>query len=48
VVQRILVRHGVTRDMAGMLFNDIARALAHLQQNPIAHSTARATHHHGR
>ena len=48
VVQRILVRHGVTHDMANMLFADIERALTHLQKNPIAHSTAGATHHHGR
>jgi glutamate decarboxylase len=48
VVQRILVRHGVTHDMATMLFDDIKRALAHLEKNPVAHSTARATHHHGR
>jgi glutamate decarboxylase len=48
VVQRILVRHGVTRDMASMLFADIARALEHLLQNPVLHSTARARHHHAR
>jgi glutamate decarboxylase len=48
VVQRILVRHGVSRDMASMLFTDIARALDHLQKNPVLHSTARARHHHAR
>jgi glutamate decarboxylase len=48
VVQRILVRHGVTRDMADMLLADIARALGHLEQNPVAHSSAGPTHHHGR
>ena len=48
VVQRILVRHGVTHDMVTMLFDDIKRALAHLEKNPVAHSTARATHHHAR
>jgi len=48
VVQRILVRHGVTHDMACMLIDDIGRALSHLQKNPITHSTARSTHHHGR
>jgi glutamate decarboxylase len=48
VVQRILVRHGVTHDMATMLLQDIRRALEHLHKNPIAHSTARATHHHAR
>ena len=48
IVQRILVRHGVTHDMAVMLLDDIMRALGHLEKNPVAHSTAKATHHHGR
>jgi hypothetical protein len=34
--------------MAVMLLDDISRALGHLQKNPVAHSTAKATHHHGR
>ena len=49
VVQRLLVRHGVTRDMAAMLLEDIRRALDHLRKNPVGHSSARAAgHHHGR
>jgi glutamate decarboxylase len=34
VVQRILVRHGVSRDMAKLLVADIRRAVAHLQKHP--------------
>ena len=48
VVQRILVRHGVTRDMASLLLADLKRALDHLAKNPIAQSTAQPTHHHAR
>jgi glutamate decarboxylase len=49
VVQRILVRHGVTGDMASLLVEDIKRAVTHLEKNPVQHSTARAAgHHHGR
>lgn len=49
VVQRILVRHGVSRDMASMLLEDIRRALDHLRKNPVTHSSARPRgHHHGR
>jgi glutamate decarboxylase len=46
VVQRILVRHGVTGDMASLLVDDIKRAIDHLHANPLANSTARATHSH--
>ncbi|HEX4534580.1 MAG TPA: glutamate decarboxylase [Rhizomicrobium sp.] len=46
VVQRILVRHGVTGDMASLLLEDISRALDHLQKNPLAQSTARPMHSH--
>jgi glutamate decarboxylase len=48
VVQRILVRHGVTHDMATMLLQDIGRALDHFRKNPVVNSTAGATHHHAR
>jgi glutamate decarboxylase len=34
VVQRILVRHGVSRDMARLLVADLRRAIAHLQKHP--------------
>ena len=34
VVQRILVRHGMSRDMAELLLDDIRTALHHLETNP--------------
>jgi glutamate decarboxylase len=35
VVQRILVRHGVSRDLAFLLLEEIKRSLDHLRANPI-------------
>ena len=35
VVQRILVRHGVSRDMASLLLDDFRSALAHFSRHPI-------------
>jgi glutamate decarboxylase len=35
VVQRILVRHGVSRDLAAKLLEDLQRAIAHLQAHPV-------------
>ena len=37
VVQRILVRHGVSRDLADILIDDIHRSLALLEKHPVAH-----------
>jgi glutamate decarboxylase len=34
VVQRVLTRLGVSRDLAGLLIEDIEQALRHLRQNP--------------
>ena len=34
-VQRILVRHGFSRDLAELLMDDIARALEHLAKHPV-------------
>jgi len=49
VVQRILVRHGVTGDMASLLVEDIKRAVKHLEKNPVHHSEAKGSAgHHGR
>jgi glutamate decarboxylase len=39
-VQRILVRHDFSRDMADLLLNDYRRALAHLDQHPVANPLA--------
>ena len=38
VIQRILVRHGFSRDMADLLLDDCKRALTHLNNHPIATS----------
>jgi glutamate decarboxylase len=46
VIQRILIRHGVSRDLAQLLLDDLGRALKHLQANPVPHSTAGPTFHH--
>jgi glutamate decarboxylase len=35
VVQRILVRHGFSRDLAELLMEDVARALAHFDTHPV-------------
>lgn len=35
VIQRILVRHGFSRDMADLLLDDCRRALAHLNSHPV-------------
>jgi len=36
VIQRILVRHGVSRDLGSLLLDDMARALAHFDKHPVA------------
>lgn len=46
VVQRILIRHGVSRDLAQLLLDDIKRAIAHLKENPVPNSTAKPGFHH--
>ncbi len=40
VIQRIMIRHGVSRDLAALLLNDIKVAVAHLQANPVTKSAA--------
>jgi glutamate decarboxylase len=37
VVQRILVRHGVSRDLGDMLINDIKQAINYFKKNPVRH-----------
>ena len=46
VVQRILIRRGVSRDMAALLLDDIKRAIEQLQSSPVVNSTAKPTFHH--
>lgn len=47
VVQRILIRHGVSRDLATLLLQDIKSAIAHLSKNPVPNSSAQKGFHHG-
>ena len=37
VIQRILVRHGVSRDLANLLLEDMRRALEHFDTHPTRH-----------
>lgn len=46
VVQRILIRHGVSRDLAQLLLDDLKRAIDHLLENPVPNSTAKPGFHH--
>jgi glutamate decarboxylase len=41
VIQRILVRHGVSIDLAGLLLDDMRRALAHFEQHPVLNPLSR-------
>jgi glutamate decarboxylase len=34
IVQRVVTRLGVSRDLAGLLLEDLQRAIKHLQKNP--------------
>jgi len=36
VVQRILVRHGFSRDLAGLLLDDLKRSINHFRAHPVA------------
>ena len=38
VIQRILVRHGFSRDLASLLLDDMQRALAHFEKHPVTES----------
>ncbi|MFT4960612.1 MAG: glutamate decarboxylase [Paracoccaceae bacterium] len=38
VIQRILVRHGFSRDMAELLLDDIRRAMAHFEAHPVVNA----------
>ena len=49
VVQRILVRHGVSRDLGGLLIGDMKRAIEHFKAHPmqesLTHKEATGFHH---
>ena len=49
VVQRVLARLGVSRDLAGLLLEDLQRAIQHFKKNPSAKSLGRQSaggYHH--
>jgi glutamate decarboxylase len=39
---RALIRHGVTRDLAALLLQDIRRALDYFARNPVSHPMSEA------
>jgi glutamate decarboxylase len=47
VVQRVLIRHGVSRDLIGLLLDDLRHAIEYLQQNPVRRSDAGPSFSHG-
>lgn len=47
VVQRVLIRHGVSRDLIGLLLEDLQRGIDYLRANPVRHSSAGPTFSHG-
>ncbi len=48
VVQRVMVRHGMGRDLMTLLVDDLKRTIEYLDCNPVTHSEAGPTFHHGR
>ena len=49
VIQRVLVRHGFSRDMASLLVNDMKRCIDYFKEHPVtSHSTQRESggYHH--
>ncbi|MGK0410959.1 MAG: glutamate decarboxylase [Shewanella psychromarinicola] len=47
IVQRILIRHGVSHDLVQLLLDDIISAIDHLVENPVPNSTAKPGFNHG-
>jgi glutamate decarboxylase len=47
VVQRVLVRHGVSRDLIALLLDDLRKAIDFLQHNPVLRSDAGPSFSHG-
>jgi glutamate decarboxylase len=48
VVQRVMVRHGMGRDLMTLLVDDLKRTIDYFDRNPVMHSEAGPTFHHGR
>lgn len=46
VIQRILIRHGISRDMAALLLRDIKAAIEYYKVHPVSHSSDTPTFHH--
>ena len=42
VVQRILVRHGFSRDLGALLIDDFQRAIAYFEKHPVGKSLSEA------
>jgi glutamate decarboxylase len=42
VVQRILVRHGVSRDLISLLIEDFKRSLEYFEKHPVSHPATAA------
>lgn len=47
VIQRIMIRHGVSKDMAALLLEDLKRCVDYFKQYPQVHSGATSSFHHG-
>jgi glutamate decarboxylase len=50
VVQRMVTRLGVTRDLAGLLLEDLHKAIQHFKKNPSTQHLSRQNaggYHHG-
>ena len=47
VVQRVMVRHGMGRDLMTLLVDDLKRTIDYFDRNPVTHSKAGPTFHHG-
>jgi len=41
------MRHGVSRDLVALLLDDLRKAIAYLQKNPVEHSDAGPSFSHG-
>jgi len=47
VVQRVMIRHGMGRDLIELLVEDMKRTLDFLDRNPMTNREAKASFHHG-
>ena len=45
-VQRILIRHGVSRDMVFLLLRDLRKEVEHLKNNPVINPSNKVSFHH--